>query len=139
MPITRTHMHTYSLTCQPVPEVGQADLLGAIEEQGALWVQKSHLRQQTLRSGHATLPHPSPAPGVLAGPHLLEWHRLDPFCFPHVKHIDGVLTEQRQVGGCITYRMEAACAVQPWANGALLWACLLLSTTGNTLCPVTAQ
>lgn len=58
----RTHMHihthTHSLTCQPVPEVGQADLLGAIEEQGALWVQGSHLRQQAQRSRQATLPYP---------------------------------------------------------------------------------
>lgn len=28
--------HTHSLTCQTVPEVGQADLLGAKKEQGAL-------------------------------------------------------------------------------------------------------
>lgn len=33
-----THTRAHSLTCQQVPEVGQADLLRAIEEQGALWV-----------------------------------------------------------------------------------------------------
>lgn len=57
---TPTHMHTHSLTCQPVPEVGQADLLGAIEKQGALWVQGSHLRQQAQRSRHAAPPQSSP-------------------------------------------------------------------------------
>lgn len=110
---THKHTHTHCLTCQTVPEVGQADLLGAIEEQGALWVQGSHLRQQAQRSRHATLSYPRPAPGVLADPHLLERHRLDPFCFPHIKHIDGVLTEHRQVGDCITCRVETARAVQP--------------------------
>ena len=35
---THIHKHTHSLTCQTVPEVGQADLLGAKKEQGALQV-----------------------------------------------------------------------------------------------------
>lgn len=45
-------------------------------------------------------------PRVWTGPHLLEWYRLDPFCFPHIKHIDGVLTEHCQVGSCVTCRVE---------------------------------
>lgn len=57
----------HSLTCQRVPEVGQTDLLGTKEEQGALWVQGSHLRQQAQRSHHVIQPHPSPAPGAWAG------------------------------------------------------------------------
>lgn len=61
----RTHKHKQppSLTCQTVPEVGQADLLGAIEEQGALWVQGSHLRQQAPRSHRAPWP-PRPPRGL---------------------------------------------------------------------------
>lgn len=57
---SRPHSHTCalvnSLTCQLVPEVGQADLLGAVEEQGALWIEGPHLRQQAQRSGHAPTP-----------------------------------------------------------------------------------
>lgn len=41
---TQTWAGTHSLTCQWVPEVGQADLLGAVEEQRALWIQGSYLR-----------------------------------------------------------------------------------------------
>lgn len=52
--------------------------------------------------------YPTPtqsSPRVWTAPHLLEWYRLDPFCFPHIKHIDGVLTEHCQVGSCIPCRV----------------------------------
>lgn len=55
-------MRTHSLTCQGVPEVGQADFLGAIQEQAALWIQGPHLRPRAKRSDQA-LPSPSAGPG----------------------------------------------------------------------------
>lgn len=60
LPPTQSASVSHSLTCEWVPEVGQADLLCAVEEQGTLWVQGSHLssrhRGQTTLCNHTPVP-----------------------------------------------------------------------------------